>query len=281
MKTATSRNITKHHATSRNIMFKKLKIGIIGCGAIGSKIAEAIARDFKKQAELVAICDIDSKKAAHLKQKLNKKVKILSISGLIKKSDFVVEAAQASISADVAEKAIAGGRDILIMSVGGLLGRENIFNKARKKNVSLYLPSGAICGFDGLKAAAISGIKKVILTTRKPVKSLPERFAGIKKETMIFCGNAKDAVREFPQNINVAAALSLAGLGWRKTRVKIIASPQYRRNIHEVKIESAAGLIITRTENVPSPDNPKTSYLATLSAIAVLKQVFDTVKIGT
>lgn len=260
---------------------KLLKIGIIGCGAIGSKIAQAIAKDFKKNAEIAAVCDIDIAKADRLKKRLGKKVKVLPLGELIAKSDFVIEAASAAISAEIAEKSLSCGKDILIMSVGGLLGREDVFEKARKKNVSIYLPSGAICGLDGLKAAAISKINRVSLTTRKPVKSLPARFSAIAKETVIFEGNAQKAIKEFPQNINVAATLSLAGLGAAKTFVRIVASPDIARNTHEVEIESDAGKIFTRTENVPSPDNPKTSYLAVLSAIAALRQVFDTVKIGT
>lgn len=260
---------------------RKLKIGIVGCGAIGSKIAQTIEKDLKRNAELMAICDKDIEKAEQLKGRLNKRVRVLPLSELIKKSDFVIEAASAGVSAKVAEEAISSGKDVLLMSVGGLLKREDIFQKARRRGVSLYLPSGAICGLDGLKAAAVSGIKKITLTTRKPANALPARFANIKEETVIFSGNACEAVKEFPQNINVAATLSLAGLGAEKTFVRIIASPDITRNTHEVEIESEAGRIFSRTENVPSLKNPKTSYLAVLSAIATLRQIFDTVKIGT
>ncbi|MDP1852713.1 MAG: aspartate dehydrogenase [Candidatus Omnitrophota bacterium] len=259
-----------------------LKIGIVGCGAIGSRIAKAITKDFSSYAKLVALCDIDKNKAEKLKNKLkDKKIGICSLDRLIRLSDLVVESASVGISAQLAEKVISQGKDILVMSTGGLLEREDLLQKARKKNASIYFPSGGICGLDGLKAAAISKIKKITLTTRKPVKSLPDYFSNIKKETLIFKGNACEAVRKFPQNINVAATLSLAGLGAKRTFVRIIASPGIDRNIHEVEIESEAGRIFTRTENVPSPDNPKTSYLASLSAIATLKQIFDAVKIGT
>lgn len=260
---------------------RKLKIGIVGCGVIGSAIARAIVKDFTKDASLVAICDIDKDKAENLKKELGRKIEVYPLDKLIGLSDFVIEAASAEVSADITEKAIAKKRAVLVMSVGGLLGREDIFQKAQNRGVCLHFPSGAICGLDGLKAAAISKIKKISLTTRKPVKSLPERFGNIKEETVIFEGNARQAMKEFPQNINVAATLSLAGLGPDKTFVRIIASPEYTKNIHEVEIESEAGRILTRTENVPSADNPKTSYLAVLSAIATLRQVFDTVRIGT
>jgi aspartate dehydrogenase len=103
----------------------------------------------------------------------------------------------------------------------------------------------------------------------------------IKEDTLLFCGSAEEAVRHFPQNINVAAVLSLAGLGEKNTQVKIIASPGVNKNIHEVAIVSDAAVISTRTENVLHPDNPKTSFLAVLSAIATLKQILQPVQIGT
>ncbi|PIQ88667.1 MAG: aspartate dehydrogenase [Candidatus Omnitrophica bacterium CG11_big_fil_rev_8_21_14_0_20_42_13] len=260
---------------------EKLKIGIVGCGAIGARIAAAVCRDFKKNARLVALSDISRTAAKSLKKKLKADVVLCGLDELIEKSDFVIEAASVNISAMVVKKSILKRRSVLIMSVGGLLNRTGILSLARRRKVSVYFPSGAICGLDGLKAMALAKIKKVTLITRKPVKSLPGRFAGIKKETVIFNGNARDAVKNFPQNINVAAILSLAGVGPEKTRVCIIASPKFKRNAHTVEIESNAGKIISQAENVPSPDNPRTSYLAVLSAIATLRQVFDSVKIGT
>ncbi len=161
---------------------------------------------------------------------------------------------------------------------------------AEEKRARIFIPSGAIAGIDGLKASNCAKIKKVTLTTKKP----PQAFLGnpyllkrkvrldnINEDTVIFEGSALLAVRVFPQNINVAATLSIAGIGADKTTVRIVASPNLTRNIHEVEIESEAGRIITRTENIAHPDNPKTSYLAVLSAIAALKQVLEPMKIGT
>jgi aspartate dehydrogenase len=179
----------------------------------------------------------------------------------------------------------------MIMSVGGVAGRLKQLNALAKNNHSrVYIPSGALSGIDALKAANIGRINKVILTTIKNpasfrgVKYIETRGINlnkIKKDTVLFSGKAAEAVKYFPQNINVAAVLSLAGIGVNKTRVRIIASPEVTRNIHEVRIESGAGNITTRTENVLHPDNPKTSYLAVLSAVAMLKQILGPVKIGT
>jgi aspartate dehydrogenase len=179
----------------------------------------------------------------------------------------------------------------MIMSVGGIVNRfKELSALAKKYNAKVYIPSGAISGIDALKAARIGKIKKVTLTTTKNplsfrgVKYIEKKgldLNAIKKDRTLFCGVAKDAVRYFPQNINVAAILSIAGLGEDKTRVKIVASPRINKNVHEIEIESEAARIFTRTENILHPDNPKTSYLAVLSAVAMLKQILEPIKIGT
>lgn len=271
---------------------KPKRIGIVGCGAIGSAIAKAMSRDFTQAAKLTALYDIEADKAYKLAKVAGRKrgLVALSLKSLISKSDLVVECASAKVSAEVVKQAIKYRRDCLIMSVGGLLDSyEEIFKTAKKNSCSVYIPSGAIAGIDCLKAHKLAKIKRVLLTTRKA----PNALAGspyilknkidlynIKTETVIFEGKASDAVLHFPQNINVSATLSLAGLGKEKTRVKIICSP-CSKNIHEIEIESGAGKTFIRCENEPSPDNPKTSYLAVLSAIATLRQVFEAVKIGT
>lgn len=268
-----------------------IRIGIIGCGTIGAKLAKYIDGSLKDKAKLTALSDIDGKKTCGLAGSLASRPKVTDVAGLIKSCDLVIEAASAKVSGDIARKAVSAGKDIMVMSTGGLLsGYKTLFESAKKKKANIYLPSGAICGLDGLKAAGFSDIKKVTLTTRKP----PEGFKGapfvvknkidlskIKSEKVLFRGNAMDAMAGFPANINVAATLSLCGIGPVKTKVKIIASPEIKRNIHEVEAEGGFGKIAARTENVPSPDNPRTSYLAILSAIATLNGILERVKIGT
>lgn len=269
---------------------KLKRIGIAGCGAMGAKIAQSIISDFSQAAKLSALYDIDSAKADILAKKLKKKnIVVLGLPELIKKCDFIVEAASAGVSAHIARQVIKARRDCLIMSVGGLLDALDVFSLAREKGRSVYIPSGAICGIDGLKAHKLANIKKVTLITKKPAQALKDapyvvqnkiNLEDIKEETEVFAGSAKEAVSGFPQNLNVAAALSLAGIGEEKTSVKIVCSPQ-AVNIHELEIESEAGRTLVRCENEPSPDNPRTSYLAILSAIATLRQIFEPVKIGT
>lgn len=269
-----------------------LKIGIIGCGAIGSSLARAISQQFFEYAELVSLYDINTAKAYNLSSSLaKKKIVALTLENLINDVDLVIEASCLAAAYEIALKAISLQRDVMVMSVGGILDKfDELKALAEEKNTRLYLPSGAICGIDALKAAALGKIVRVTLVTKKP----PRAFIGIKyilkqkisleqikQETVLFVGTASDAVRFFPQNINVAATLSLAGVGALETKVKIIAVPGLEKNIHEIEIEGDCGKIFTRTENVIHPDNPKTSYLAVLSAIAALKEILMPVKIGT
>lgn len=272
-------------------MDKKIRIGIIGCGTIGSEIARAVDRDFQSEAILIAISDLDASKTETLRKKLLSKPLIVDIDNLIEKSDFVIEAASAGISNEIAKKSLTLKKDVMIMSVGGIIKNYTVlFDLARNLGCKIYLPSGALCGLDGIKASALGKIYKVELTTRKPPVSLAGApfiqknkidLDKITSETTIFEGSALEAMEGFPANINVSCVLSIAGIGPQKTTVKIITSPEYKRNTHEIVLEGEAGRIITRTENVPSPSNPKTSYLAVLSAIATLKQILGPAKVGT
>ncbi len=271
-------------------MAKKLKIGVVGCGAIGSYIARNCDINLNDKIEVTAINDKDASKAELLVKSLKTKPEILKLEELIKASDLVIEAVSKDVSADIAREAISNDKPVMIMSVGGLLGNEDLLKLAEKKNINVYMPTGAISGLDGLKAAAMSGIEKVVLTTTKPKEGLQGApylkknkidLDKIDKDTVLFEGTASEAVEGFPKNVNVAALLSLAGIGPEKTRVKIIVSPSATRNMHEIQISGNFGSITTKTENLPSPDNPKTSFLAALSAVATLKNVVSNIKIGT
>ncbi len=271
---------------------KRLKIGIVGCGAIGSSLACEIVLNLRKDADLVALFDINPVKSLMLSRKLikSKKLCVGSLDILIKKSDLVIEASSARAAWEITRKSLCTGCSIMAMSVGGLVDHlSQMYLLARKNNARVYLPSGAISGIDALKAAQMGRVQKVVLTTRKNprafsgVEFVAKKFklAGLKQDKLLFSGSASEAVKYFPQNINVAAVLGLAGIGMHKTLVRIIASPRVKKNIHEIAIESEAGKIFTRTENILHPENPKTSFLAVLSAIATLKQILQPVKIGT
>ncbi len=268
-----------------------IKVGIIGCGTIGRELAIACQKRFHEEVTLDALADIDAAKARKLLKKLNPKPKILSIDALIQRCDLVVEAASQHTAYEVAKKALSLGKDVLLMSVGGILGREKeIFDLAKTHRCCLYIPSGGVVGIDGVKAAKIGKIHRVMITTRKPPQGFDDapyvlrhkiNLKNLKEEKVLYEGNAASAVRGFPKNINVSATLSMAGVGPKKTKVRIIATPQMLMNVHEIYIVGDSGSIYTRTENFPSEQNPKTSRLAILSAVATLERILKNVKIGT
>lgn len=265
-------------------------VGIIGCGTIGEALAVYAGQNLKSHIEKIILCDIDQDKASKLSGKVQGSDITTDLKKAIDESDIVVEAASPKVALEVLELAIKNKKDVMIMSIGGLLGNEKMLSEASDKGIRVMLPSGAIAGIDAVKASKIAGIESVTLTTRKSPKSIKGAayleangidVDKLEKETVIFEGNALEAMKAFPKNINVSALLSIAGIGGEKTTVKIIVSPEYTKNMHEVEIKSSAGIITTRTANVPSPSNPKTSYLAALAAIASLEGYFNTVRIGT
>ena len=159
-----------------------------------------------------------------------------------------------------------------------------------KTDRRVYLPSGAICGLDGVKSASLGEIYGVELQTRKPPKSLMGvkyladmgvDLLKVREPTVVYEGSAVDAVKRFPKNVNVCAALSLAGVGPEKTRVRIVVDPGIDRNIHEVTVHGEFGELYTKTSNLPSQDNPKTSYLACLSAVKTLEGINRCMRVGT
>lgn len=269
----------------------KLKVGVVGCGAIGSRMALSIKKDLKSFCNLSSIYDIDKLKAENLQKKLSSKDIISpSLEKLIKCSDLVVEAVNSPNTKEIIKKIVSSKKNVLVMSVGKLLNAKNVFNIAKKNNCTILIPSGAIAGLDAIKAAKPAGIKKISITSRKPPRGLVGNPYCIKKgidllkinnETLIFSGKVTEALKAFPQNINVAATIALAGDVEDILRIKIITSPKFKTNSHEIEMEGNFGKMITRTENVPCPDNPKTSYLAVLSGLQTLKQFCEGIFIGT
>ena len=263
---------------------KNSRIGLIGCGAIGSSIAKAVQDGSIYGATLVALFDQDINIAKSLSKKLNNKIvatnsfeHFMSTNGM----SVVVEAASQKAAAAYSREVVSSGKDLLIMSTGSLL-EESLFRDlstlSSKTGASIFAPSGAIGGIDAIKASR-NGLTSVRLTTRKHPQSLSDtagtNMEGIEEPTVIFEGNAIEAVKRFPFNINVAATISLAGIGPEKTRVKIIADPNAKGNIHEIEAVGESGTMKFVMENVPHPENHMTSYLAVLSGIETLRRVCE------
>ncbi|MEM2935717.1 MAG: aspartate dehydrogenase [Candidatus Bathyarchaeia archaeon] len=273
-----------------------LGVGLIGCGAIGTVLARAIDNGQAGDVRLVMVYDLVAEKSHILVRKLTRKPRIIqSFKELIECGDvdLVIEAASQGAVKEYASKVLRAGKDLMIMSVGALVDSDlinEIKRYAEGRGKRVYIPSGAIAGLDGVKAAAIGRVDYVTLTTRKPPKGLGDapyvkekkmRLDMFKNPTIIYEGSALEACRLFPVNVNVAAALGLAGIGMEKTRVRIIADPTIDRNIHEIEVKGEFGELKMHTENVPFVDNPQTSFLAALSAIATLRKITEPLLIGT
>jgi len=273
-----------------------LGVGLVGCGAIGTVLAHAIDEGKAGDARLVYIYDLVFNKSKKLSEELSHKPRVAEdFRELIECEDIdlIIEAASQEAVRQYAIRTLKAGKDLMIMSVGALVDDKltseiRHFTKSSKRKV--YIPSGAIAGLDGLKAAAINRIDEVVLKTRKPPRGLmgapyveEEKIdlSKIKKPTTIYAGPAKEACKLFPENVNVAAALSLAGIGPEKTKVQIVADPTIQRNIHEIQVKGEFGRLIVRNENVVSLLNPKTSALAVFSAITTLKKITENFQIGT
>ena len=209
------------------------------------------------------------------------------------KPDLVLETASADAVRSFATDIFECGADLMIVSVGALADADffgRLIDQASKMNRRLYIPSGAIGGIDIIKAAVVGGLEECRLTTTKPPQALRGApyicqqgidLETIGEATVIFEGTARQAVGSFPQNVNVAATISLAGLGLDRTTVRIIADPAATRNVHEVFVRGNFGEATVRLVNQPSLENPKSSYLASLSVIATLQCVSRQFQLGT
>ena len=266
-----------------------LKVGILGVGAIGRVIAKALD-EHQLDAQLVALADRDCARATALSAELFSHPPVLSVGEMIGRCELAVEAASQAALPEFVPQALARGRDMLIMSVGGLLGRQEWFREAEQKNCRIYVPSGAIAGLDGIKSASIGKIEAAELTSRKPVaalrgaKYITDRgidLDGFHEDAVIFDGTAEEAARAFPATSNVAASLRLAVDSSAPVRVRVVAVPGGNENVHEIRIHGEFGKLTLKVENVPSKSNPKTSQLAAFSAVATLKNLTRSLRVGT
>ena len=262
-------------------------IGIVGCGAIGKALVKAV-EDEKLAVSIAGITSRTEKSAREFLSVFKNPPPYQSLDELIRASDLLVEAAGGDVVPELAKKVFAVGKDLLVISVGALLDHPDIMAESRRTGCRLYVPSGAIAGLDGIKSACVGQITHVTHTTRKPPLGLEgapyllERgisLVGLQEEKEVFSGSAREACRGFPANVNVTAAVSLAGIGPDQTRVRILAVPGLPRNCHDIDVEGEFGRLHVHIENVPS-ENPKTGKLTALSIIRAVQDVVDPVRIG-
>jgi aspartate dehydrogenase len=243
-----------------------VKVGLIGCGAIGTVLAEAIERKLVVCDELV-VYDFDSSKAQKLKNTIKFPVTIVENFDalLASKPKVIVEAASQQAAKEYVPKIVAVGIELIVMSTGALLDLNIDLSK-------VHIPSGAIGGLDALSSAALAGIDDVVLTSRKNPKAFG---SDCKEEKVMYEGIAEEAARKFPREMNVAATLALT-VKPAKVKVKVVADPKVQRNSHEIVVKWRFGEMSLCFANDPHPDNPHTSALAAWAAIKLLQTLLKT-----
>lgn len=257
----------------------QINVGIVGLGAIGNFLVDRILEN--DEFSISALWDISYDQYYELAGRLESPPPLLKIDEFPASTDVFVECASVNAVDQVVREAFKRGKTVIVASIGGLMDNQSLWDEIDKLPGKLILPSGAIGGLDILKALERDDIESVTLTTRKHPRSLksitmPEEA----DEFEVFNGSAREAIKRFPQNINVAAILSLAGKGFDNTYVKIIADSKLERNTHQIDIISKAGTYRIICENLPFERNPATSKLAAYSIWAALKSVNQKVVLG-
>jgi aspartate dehydrogenase len=255
-----------------------LKIGIVGLGAIGNYLADRINEDLNF--EIIAVNDIDENQYGKFCERFGSTPPLLPVERFPDNVDVFIECASANAVKAVVGEAVRRQKAVIIASIGGVALDVELLDLVHKSKAKVILPSGAIGGLDILKALDKSEISEITLTTRKNPDSLPKTMGTIEAETEIYCGNASEAIKRFPKNINVAALLSLAGIGLERTKVRIIADPDIDLNTHEISIISTCGRYRITCENQPFPENMASSMLAAKSLFAALKSLKENLTIG-
>ncbi len=267
-----------------------MRVAIAGFGAIGRVVAERLDRGAIGGLVLAAVSARDIARAEQTMAGFARVVPVLPLARLADAADIVIECAPAALLREIAEPALAAGRTLVVLSCGALLDHFDLVDLARRHGGRILVPTGALLGLDAVQAAAQGNIARVHMITKKPPAGLDGapylvergiRLAGLGEARRVFTGTAREAARGFPANVNVAAALALAGLGPDRTTVEIWADPAVNRNTHRIELESDAVRLSMQIENVPSAENPKTGRLTPLSVIALLKKLAAPLAIGT
>jgi aspartate dehydrogenase len=269
-------------------MAGELTVGIAGLGAIGLNLARALDQGVQGL-RLAAVSARDLARAECRVSGFRVPPRVVPNAELAA-CDIVVEAAPAAAFEEIATAAIEAGRIFIPSSVGALLPRMHLVDRARETGARIIVPTGALLGLDAVRAAAEGEVESVTIETRKPPRGLEGApylrqhgidVGAITTPTRIFQGNAYDAAQGFPANVNVAAALALAGIGPERTMVEIWADPHQTRNQHTIRVEAAAARLTMTIENVPSEENPRTGKITPLSILACLRGLTSTLKVGS
>ncbi len=267
-----------------------IRLGIAGLGAIGLKVAKTVDNGDIPGVRLTAVSARNLDGARDKVSGFANVPEVMAANQLADHADVIIDCAPASAFLDVAGPAIAQGRMFMPLSVGALLGHMDLVDKARETGAKIVVPTGALIGLDTVRAMAVGEIYKVTLTTRKPPGGLAGAPHLVKNNIdvesfteaqCVFKGTAREAALGFPANVNVAAALALAGVGPEKTMVEVWADPEIKRNRQTVTIESDSGDATMTINNIPSDENPKTGRITANSVIAALQRLTAPLVSGT
>ena len=264
------------------------RVAIAGLGPIGSRVATALDKGIEGL-ELVAVSAASIDKHRGWLNKLGKSPAFVPIEALADIADIVIECAPSRLVRAIVAPVVSRGKTAVVLSVGALLENEDLIALARDNGGQIVVPTGALIGLDAVTAAAVGTIRSVRMITRKPVGGLAGApyllehkidIEGITAPLKVFEGTARQAAKGFPANLNVAVALSLAGVGADRTMVEIWADPALTRNVHRIEVEADSARFSMAIENVPS-ENPRTGLITALSVIACLRKLHAPLRIGT
>ena len=265
-----------------------LRVAVVGLGAIGTKVVEALDRGIKGLTLSAVSAQNPDKHRAWLAGLISKPA-VLPIEALDGAADIVIECAPSKLLRPIVAPFVRSGKTAVVLSAGALLDCEDLIELAKQNGGQIVVPTGALIGLDAVTAAAVGNIHSVRMVTRKPINGLAGApyivennidIAGITEPLKIFEGTAREAAKGFPANLNVAVALSLAGIGPDRTRLEIWADPTVTRNVHRIEVESDAARFSMAIENIPS-DNPRTGRITALSVIAYLRKQRASLRVGT
>lgn len=267
-----------------------LKLAIGGLGAIGLAVARKVDAGEMPGFELVAVSARDQEKARRTLAAFRAPPALLDIAELAEAADVVVEGLPSAQFAAIAGPAIARGRIFMPLSVGALLNHMELVEEARRTGARIIVPTGALLGLDAVRAAAEGRIESVTIITRKPPGGLAGApllvekgisVEGLTEPLRVFAGSAREAIVGFPANVNVAVALSLAGIGPDATRIEVWADPGVTRNTHTIKLVSDSSDLTMTIENIPSLENPRTGKITALSVLACLRRLTAPLVVGS
>ena len=264
-----------------------LRVGLIGYGSIGRKLGEAVVRGEAGRCDLAAVLVRRPEKVTDGEQPPPCLVTADAADFLATAMDLVVEVAGHDALKAYAEDVLRQGKDLLVISVGAFADaafQQRVERAAHDYSGRVYLATGAIAGLDAIAAAAIGGLDSVTHSVRKPPRGLlpPGEAAEVERSGQareLYSGPAREAAVRFPENVNVAAAVSLAGLGLDRTTVRVVADPAVSRNTHQIEARGDFGELHVLLQNVPS-ENPKTGRLTAMSMIKALRNLTAPVVVG-